>query len=186
MIQTRQDLRDYLQTERQRFWHLQSQFGEINILFTTPINNQRAIWNYLFNLRHLEYHLNNTGLFHKTARLFYAWRLRKLGYKTGFQIPPNTCGKGLMIWHWGTIIINPKARLGENCTLHPMVVIGHKQKDGAAPIIGKNVEIFSGACITGDITIGNNVTIAPNAVVVKDIPGNAVVGGIPAKIIKSK
>lgn len=69
--------------------------------------------------------------------------------------------------------------------IYPGVTIG--QTDSyKVPKIGENVFIGLGAKVLGDIKIGNNVTIAPNAVVVKDVPDNAVVGGVPAKIIKMK
>ena len=116
--------------------------------------------------------------------MYYLHRLRVLSRKTGFQIPPYTCGCGITIWHWGTIIINPAARLGSYCTLNPMVVIGHKEPGEPAPRIGNNVFIGSGAKIIGDITIGDNVIIAPNSVVVKDVPSDVIVGGIPSKILK--
>ena len=54
----------------------------------------------------------------------------------------------------------------------------------SAPHIGDNVFVGGGAKIIGDIYIGNNVSIAPNAAVVKDVPDNAVVGGVPCKILK--
>ena len=55
-------------------------------------------------------------------RLYWLRKLRRISYKTGFQIPPNTCGKGITIWHWGPIIINGAAQIGENCTLYPGVL----------------------------------------------------------------
>jgi serine O-acetyltransferase len=115
---------------------------------------------------------------------WYLHKLRKISRVTGFQIPPNTIGKGLTIWHWGPVIINPAVRIGENCTLNPMVIIGHKVPGEPAPTIGNNVFISGGAKIIGDITIDDNVIIAPNAVVVKDVPSNVVVGGIPCMIIR--
>ena len=156
-----------------------------HLLNSNPISDQWYIWKYIKTLRMCEYHINNSGLQHKLLRLWYLHRLRKLSRITGFQIPPNTMGPGLTIWHWGPIIINPKARIGENCTLNPMVIIGHKNEGYGAPRIGNNVFIGGGAKVIGDITIGDNVTIAPNAVVVKDLPSNVIVGGIPCKIIKS-
>lgn len=55
---------------------------------------------------------------------------------------------------------------------------------GGTPVIGDNVKIGTGAKIIGGVTVGNNVFIGANAVVVKDVPDNCVVGGVPAKIIK--
>ena len=112
----------------------------------------------------------------KTFRLLYWLRkLRKYSYITGFQIPPNVCGKGLTIWHWGSIIINPAAKIGDNCTLYPGVLIGQKYRGGGAAVIGNNVFIGAGTKIIGNITIGNNVTIGQNCVITKDIPDNSVV-----------
>lgn len=120
--------------------------------------------------------------------LLYLYNLRKLralSRVTGFQIPPNTIGQGLTIWHWGPLIVNGNSRIGENCTIRPDVVIGYKDRNGVAPIIGNNVTINSGSRIIGNgIVIGDNVIIAPGAVVTKSIPSNSVVAGVPAKIIK--
>lgn len=118
--------------------------------------------------------------------LWYFYKLRCLSYKTGIQIPPNACGPGLQIWHYGYIIINQSTHIGKNLTIYPGVEIGHKIPGGGCPKIGNNVFIGAGAKVFGNIKIGNNVTIASNAVVLKDIPDNAVVGGVPAKIIKFK
>lgn len=104
--------------------------------------------------------------------LYHLSRLRKESHITGFQIEPGTCGKGLTIWHWGSIIVNGKARVGENSTLYPGVLIGHKTVGAGCPNIGNNVFIGSGTKIIGAINIGNDVTIGQNCVVVKDIPDN--------------
>jgi len=77
-----------------------------------------------------------------------------------------------------------KVRVGKNCLITPEVVIGTKHTFDNVPTIGDNVEIALRAKIIGKVSIGNNVVIAPNLVVVKDIPDNCVVSGIPAKIIK--
>ena len=155
-----------------------------NNLNSTPINDQKYIWKYIKTMRYLEYHLNSFGILHKFCELFYKWKLRKLSYKTGFQIPPNTCGKGLTIWHWGNIIINPHTQIGEFCTLNSNVLIGHKEEGQPAPQIGNNVFIGSGSKIIGDIKINDNVIIGPNTIIVKNIPKDAVVVGNPARIIR--
>ena len=90
----------------------------------------------------------------------------------------------MTIWHWGTIIINEQTRIGKNVVLNPLVIIGHKNPGEGCPVIGDNCFIGGGARIIGNIHIGNDVTIAPNAVVVKDIPDGMTVGGIPAKSLR--
>lgn len=99
---------------------------------------------------------------------------------TGISIPIGTSiGKGLYISHSGTIIVNPNAKIGENCNIGPMVVIGwgkSKNKFGT-PDIGDRVWIGPGAKIFGPITIGNDVAIGANTVVNTSIPDKAVVIG---------
>lgn len=167
----------------------------INAIVTSPINSQWCIYKYVKHLRKCEFHLNNSILGEKHSIKAYAhtllllyqyWRLRHYGYLTGFQIPPKVCGPGLRIFHYGWIIINENTRIGSNLTIYPGVEIGHKSRGTGAPQIGDNCFIGAGAKIFGNISIGDNVTVAPNAVVTKDVPDNCIVGGVPAKIIKMK
>ena len=112
------------------------------------------------------------------------YRFQKLSVKLGYSIPPNVFGPGLSLPHRGNIIINPSTRIGENCRIHVGVNIGaHKNK---APRIGDNVYIGPGAIIFGNIEIADNVTIGANSTVNKSIlEPNSVVGGTPARLLKS-
>ena len=94
-------------------------------------------------------------------------------------------GEGFYIGHFSGIVISSAAVIGKNCNISQGVTIGisGKGEDRGCPIIGDNVYIGAGAKVIGRITIGNNVAIGANAVVTKDVPDNAVVVGIPAKII---
>ncbi|AFY42826.1 serine O-acetyltransferase [Nostoc sp. PCC 7107] len=90
-------------------------------------------------------------------------------------------GAGLFIQHgFSTIIM---ADIGEHCWVNQQVTIGYKDKSGR-PKIGNNVRITAGAKVLGNIQVGDNVTIGANAVVVKDVPNDCVVVGIPAAIIR--
>lgn len=93
-------------------------------------------------------------------------------------------GKGFQIGHFGGTYI--KAKIGENCTIGQLVVIGHKGAflGGGVPSLGNNVWVAAGAKIMGEIKIGNNAIIGANAVVITDIPDNATAVGIPAKVVK--
>jgi serine O-acetyltransferase len=88
----------------------------------------------------------------------------------------------LFIQHGICTIIAAKT-IGENCFINQQVTIGYKDKMNS-PTIGNNVVIASGSKVIGGVTIGDNVTIGANAVVVKNVPENCVVVGVPAYIIK--
>ncbi|WP_283647906.1 serine O-acetyltransferase [Hafnia paralvei] len=83
------------------------------------------------------------------------------------------------------IVIGKKANIGNNCTIYQNVTIGVKNsEDVNYPKIGDNVTIYSGCCIVGDITIGNNVIIGANSLILSDVPSDCIIAGSPAKIIK--
>jgi serine O-acetyltransferase len=104
-------------------------------------------------------------------------------YKTGIQLPIGTViGKGLQFSHFSCVVINSESLIGEYCTIFQGVTIGSVRGKGT-PIIGNNVVIASGAKILGNVKVGNNVFVGANSVVINDIPDNAIVGGIPAKIL---
>lgn len=81
------------------------------------------------------------------------------------------------------IIVSHNAHIGYNSTIYHQVTIGENEKK-EAPKIGNNVIIYAGAKVIGNVVIGNNVIIGAGAVVVKNIPDNAIVAGVPAKIIR--
>ncbi|MFA5187857.1 MAG: DapH/DapD/GlmU-related protein [Patescibacteria group bacterium] len=96
-------------------------------------------------------------------------------------------GPGFFINHFGCIFIHFDAQLGQDCVISQEVTIGVKGWDthAGAPKIGDRVRIGPGAKILGPITIGDNSIIGANAVVTKDVEANSVVGGVPAKFIKT-
>lgn len=152
--------------------------------FSQSISDQFIIWKYIRSLRRLELCFNSKSFFWKLLLPIALIRNRSLSRRTGFQIPVNVIGEGVCIYHYGTIIINQDSCVGKNCTIRPGIVIGHKCSGDPSPIIGDNVTINSGARIIGGIRIGNDVIIAPNAVVTHDIPSHCIVAGVPARIIK--
>lgn len=96
--------------------------------------------------------------------------------------PSAEIGGGLIVQHGYCSIIDPK-RMGEDCWINQGVNIGYTNETDA-PVIGNNVRVSAGACILGDLRVGDNVIVGANAVVTKDVPDNCIVGGVPAKIIK--
>lgn len=118
----------------------------------------------------------------------YRLILRHYQIKYGFQIYPETqIGEGLYLGHWGHLVINPKAKIGRNCNIAQGVTIAqsNRGKYEGVPTIGDEVWIGPNAVIVGGITIGNNVLIAPNAYVTTDVPDNSVVIGNPSNIISN-
>lgn len=113
-------------------------------------------------------------------------RLRHYRYRFGIGIPCNTrIGPGLFIGHFGAIVVNERAEIGSNCNLSQQVTIGQVNRGSrrGIPAIGDHVYIAPGAKIVGGIKVGNRVAIGANAVVTKDIEDDAVVGGVPARVL---
>ncbi|WP_455542984.1 serine O-acetyltransferase [Intestinibacter sp.] len=147
------------------------------------LNEQEyPIWKYIKFLRREEYY-DRKNL--KLLRMFYCRKKNKLGEKLNIVINKNCTGKALKIWHYGNIVINYNAVIGDNCTFHGNNCIGNNGLNDKCPVIGNNVSIGYGATIIGDIRIADNVKIAAGAVVNKtfDEP-NITIAGVPARKIK--
>ena len=113
---------------------------------------------------------------------------------TGVEIHPGAkIGKNLFIDHGMGVVIGETSEIGDNVTIYHAVTLGgsspsidseRQRHEKRHPTIGDDVVIGSGAQIIGPVKIGNNARIAANAVVVKDVPENATMIGIPAKAVK--
>ena len=90
-----------------------------------------------------------------------------------------------MCYHPFASVINAKS-IGKNFQFRNCLTIGNKNNDNSLlPSIGDNVNVGANVVIIGDIKIGDNVIIGAGSVVVKDVPSNCIIGGNPAKIIRS-
>lgn len=146
-------------------------------------------WKFLRLLRLLEYITNTkSGFQWKIIKFIVTILFKSKSKKLGYSIPPNVFGPGLMLPHYGNIIVNPKVRIGANCKIHVGTNIGAAYDDSdAVPTIGDNCYIAPGAKIFGDIVIANYVKIGANAVVNKScFIEHANLLGIPAKIYPPK
>ncbi len=119
---------------------------------------------------------------------WYKARKNRLGSRLGFIISAGCFDEGLQLEHYGSVIVNPKARIGKNCIIHGNCCIG---SDGGypddSPLIGDNVDIGQGAQILGGIHVADGVRIGAGAVVVKSILTPAVtVAGVPARVLHPK
>ena len=124
-------------------------------------------------------------LVEKKIPLLHLFIQRCAEITTGISIPPEVVvGKGLMIPHFGGLIINSNSTIGEFCTISHGVTLGNKMPGGKSPVIGNHVYICAGAKVLGEIHIGDHCIIGANSVVVSSIPPNSVVAGIPAKVIR--
>ncbi|ADI14984.1 serine O-acetyltransferase [Truepera radiovictrix] len=115
--------------------------------------------------------------------------MKQFSYRYGIQIPPQMdIGPGLFIGHVGGIVVNGRTKIGKNCNLSQNVTIGQTNRGAkqGCPVIGDNVYIGPGAVIVGRVRVGNNVAIGANCVVTKDVPDNAVVVGIPGRVISDE
>lgn len=140
------------------------------------------VW-YICHLRYVEYYQDKN----KLKFLWHFFWYKRLGFKQRMTIYPNTIAPGFRIYHAGDFVhVGPNVRIGRNCTMLPGVVFGNKSEtpDYTPVVVGDNCYFSLGAKIQGGVKIVNNVTVGANTVVTKDIPDNAIVGGIPAKIIK--
>lgn len=110
---------------------------------------------------------------------------------TNMELPPQAdIGSGLFIPHTGHVIIAFNATIGRYCTLAQGTSVGHraggKEKTFSGPVLGDRVYVGPGAAVLGPITIGDDVLIGANTVVIRSVPARAVVVGNPARMISLK
>ena len=140
--------------------------------------------------------------FHQISNFFYkaGFELvariisQTIRFFTGIEIHPGAkIGKHLFIDHGMGVVIGETSEIGDNVTIYHAVTLGgsspsidseRQRHEKRHPTIGNDVVIGSGAQIIGPIKVGNNSRIAANAVVVKDVPENATMVGIPARAVK--
>lgn len=121
------------------------------------------------------------------SRVFWSVLLKLCSFKYGIQIPAQTrIGRGFRIVHFGTIVINPGAVIGDNFNIHQGCLIGISSgRRNGTPTIGNNVCMQPNSLIVGGgVRIGDNVLVAPGAFVNFDVPDNSIVIGNPGEIIK--
>ena len=125
-------------------------------------------------LRKTEYAANvHTSLAWMPWVLFLRWRFMRRSLELNLEIPLNVFGPGLTISHYGTIVVNSKARVGQNCLIHPGTCIGELKDRN--PVIGDDVYIGNGAIIIGDVQVGDGAKIGPHALVRKHVASGSTV-----------
>ncbi len=108
-------------------------------------------------------------------------------FLTGIEIHPGaSIGRRFFIDHGMGVVIGETAEIGDDCTLYHGVTLGGTswEKGKRHPTLGRGVVIGAGAKVLGPITVGDNARIGSNAVVVKDVPAEATVIGIPGRVVE--
>lgn len=170
MIKTRKELKEYIDADRIFYPKLSSGLLKRlkNRLVTSSVTSEWKIYSYIRSLRHADFHLNNSllslpispnSVYHTIILFYWYWQLRLISSKTGFQISPNSFGKGLRIFHYGSIIVNEKARIGDYATIFPQTLIG--AKPNGVPTIGHHVMICAGAKVLGGGICGELCNYSP-------------------------
>ena len=155
----------------------------------------RSAWEVLFlypsvqaiNVYRMAHFLHASGF--PGTRFIARWLSQGTRFATGIEIHPGAkIGKGLFIDHGMGVVIGETAEVGDNVTLFQGVTLGGtgKEKGKRHPTIGDNVVIGAGAKVLGSFKIGDNVQIGANAVVVREVPANSVVVGVPGRIVRQE
>ncbi|SDS68896.1 transferase hexapeptide (six repeat-containing protein) [Formosa sp. Hel1_31_208] len=136
------------------------------------------------------YHLM---LYYPDFAFIFFWRIKRSGHKWKHWFTKDLPCKlfrstkiegGMMCYHPFATVINAKS-IGKNFQFRNGLTIGNKGNDNSlVPTIGNDVTVGANVVIIGDITIGNHVVIGAGSVVVKDVPSNSIIAGNPARVIK--
>lgn len=183
MIKSKEDYYYYLEEDAKRYPF------KIKITIWSRLFSKEYfyVWRFIKNLRKTEYLMNTRTTFLGKIQLFIQriW-FYHLMHQTGIQIHPNVCGPGLYIPHIGRVLIPTYAKIGKNCTIRPDLLIatnlGVSNRKTHTIEIGDDVEFSEGVKILCK-RIGNNVTLGPNSVVLRNVPDNTSVLSYPAEFI---
>lgn len=172
MIRSKKELRFYIKADR-----MMNRGG-----FTRSIKDilwgivfPDYIMDYLEAMRKSDYYNSLGG--NKLLGAYYRMRQRKLGMKLGFSIPRDAFGYGLLIPHYGTIVVGGGNKIGNYAVLHTSTCINHGHKE-----IGNAFYLSTGAKVIGDIKIGDGVSVGANSLVNRSLPGNVMAAGSPAEV----
>lgn len=134
-------------------------------------------------------------IYYRIAHWFYSHKMRFIGRwisqiarrRTGVEIHPAAkIGRRLVIDHGTGIVIGATAEIGDDCLLYQGVTLGGTGavRGKRHPTLGNNVMVGCGAKILGPFTVGDNVRIAANSVVLNEIPPNSTVVGVPGRVVR--
>jgi serine O-acetyltransferase len=180
MIKNKKDLQYYLSKD------LQDYSSRNLLLLWLKGSESYPIVSFMIFLRHYEYYHNqkSKSLIKLVKKHFWRFLYRHAQIRFSFYVGVNVAGSGLKLVHPGFRHMMNVGKIGKNCVILPMVLVGKKKPNTDSKIIvGDNCYISTGVTLLTPLTIGDNVTIGAGAVVTKDIPSNSIVGGVPARIL---
>jgi serine O-acetyltransferase len=133
-------------------------------------------------------------ILHKFAHFLYKLRIPIIPrlishmsrFLTSIEIHPGAkFGKRILIDHGGGVVIGETSEIGNNVVIYQGVTLGgtSTKKVKSHPTLGNNIVVGCGAKILGNVKVGDNCQIGANSVVLKDVPANSTVVGIPARIV---
>lgn len=139
----------------------------------------------VFLKRKCELYRGKNKLIFILYRIVYEHYMIKYGVDIGSK---TEIGSGFIIRHIGGIAINNEVKIGNNVEILQGVTIGYERRGNRKgnPTIGNNVWIGSNSIIVGNITLGNNVLVAPGTFINFDVPDNSIVIGNPGRVIRKK
>ena len=178
MIKTKKELDFYIKADRiMRGLPLKPSLKEKLVSYF----NGGGIIDFQRLMRKYSYYSNisNPNIIQKIKCNYYHYLYKKISLRLNFSIGPDVFGYGLLIPHYGTIVINSKARVGNFAVVHTCTNIAGKK------IVGDALYLATGSQIVGDITIGDNVSVAANSLVNKDCDSNTLVGGVPSRVLRN-
>lgn len=175
-------------TEDSLFWHKRNDW-DAHYGLMPPSIVLMVIYPEFRNLviHRIRYWTEDSGGVNKATQIYYYF----VGSIAGLLFPPmktlylctKHIGKRLFIQHGFSTIVSAEV-IGDNCWINQQVTIGFGDGE-VAPTLGNGVRICAGAQVIGELFVGDNSIIGANAVVTKNVESRAVMGGVPARIIKS-
>ena len=115
-------------------------------------------------------------------KLLYRWVEWTCGISLPYTVP---VGRRVRLWHHGGMILHARS-IGDDCHIRHCTTFGvaHTNANEGIPTIGNRVDIGAGACVLGNVTLGDGCVVGANAVVLMDVPAGGVAVGVPARVIR--
>lgn len=183
-IENRKRLREIISYEKQLYLGHRGLYQ--TVLRIAKAHPDYYVWKYVRRMRITSYYYckRNMNPIYAALYMISSRRMNILGRRLGIEAGESSFDEGLVIYHTQGIVINGNARIGKNCHLYGNNCIGNDGISPSCPVLGDNVRVCVGAKIIGNVRIADNVVVAAGAVVVKSCDvKNAILGGVPAKVI---